>query len=92
MKTIGEVYLHVGNSGATLKVIDDGNGPEIHIETSSFGNLNQTTKIKTTRAALEQVEELFAIAKQQSFSPDYCHAAGLSEEKLYVKAEGSPKA
>lgn len=89
MKTIGEVYLHVGNSGATLKVVDDGNGPEVHIETSSFGNLNQTTKIKVTNAALEQLEEMFAIAKQQDFSPEYCHAAGLSEEKGLVKTSSS---
>lgn len=80
MKTLGEVYLHVSNSGATLKVVDDGHGPEIHIETSAFGNLNQTTKIKTTQAALGALEQLFNMAKQQTFSPHYVNPANLREE------------
>lgn len=76
MKIIGEVYLHVGNSGATFKVVDAGNGPELIIETSALGNLNQVTKIKTTRASMQALKELFAKADEHpSYSLEYCHAA-----------------
>lgn len=80
MKTIGEVYLHVGNSGATIEVVDAGSGPEIRILTSAFGNLTQSTQVKTTRTSLQALAKLFAAAAEYEFSPEYVHAANLREE------------
>lgn len=80
MKTIGEVYLHVGNSGATIEVVDSGHGPEIRILTSAFGNLTQSTQIMTDRVSLKALAKLFASAAEYDFSPQYVHAAHLREE------------
>lgn len=80
MKLIGDVYLHVGNSGALLRVVDDGNGPELHVETSAFGNLNQVTKIKTEKAAFVYLARLFSKAMEHDFSPEYVHAAHIRDD------------
>lgn len=80
MKTIGEVYLHVGNSGATISVVDDGQGPELRIGTSSFGNLIQGTVIKTNIAAFRALRDLFSKATEESYSAEYCNVAFVPTE------------
>jgi hypothetical protein len=77
-KIVGNVYLHVGNSGATIAVVDSGYGPMLQIKTSSFGNLNQTTEILTTRAGLVALRDMLDDALRLDghfFSAEYVHAA-----------------
>lgn len=67
---IGDVYLHVSNSGAKF-IIEDHRGPTIRIVTSSFGNLNQETKIMTTVEGLQKLRDLFDLALKHQFSEPY---------------------
>lgn len=76
MKKHGSVYLHVGNSGTTFKVIDEGYGPTVVVSTGAFGNINHEFKLYTTREGLAQLSELFGkAALEEGYSEPYCHAA-----------------
>ena len=79
MKKIGEVYCHVGNSGANFSVIDEGFGPTILVETSSFGNLQTSFKLLTDRASMRAIGEMLISASNRTadYSADYCHKARL---------------
>lgn len=83
MKNHGEVYLHVGNSGAKFKVIDEGHGPTIVVTTGAFGNLGQELKVHTTCEALAQLSKMFGkAALVEGYSEPYCHAAKPPGEHL----------
>jgi len=70
-----EIYLHVGNSGATIRVFD-AYGPTLEIETSSFGNLQHRFRLATTREGLVAIRDMLTKALEtQSFSEPYVHAA-----------------
>ncbi len=75
MKSIGEVYLHVGNSGVTFQVVDEGQGPTIIISTSSFGNLNHECKVYATTEGLKKIGEMFLDAASQGYSGEYVYPA-----------------
>lgn len=77
-KTIGKVYLHVSNSGASFFVKDLGYGPCIEIHTAAFGNLDHTLKIHATKEGLLKLSELFAQAAKEEYSEDYCNSAEYS--------------
>jgi hypothetical protein len=80
MRTIGEVYLHVGNGGVTFEVIDEGNGPTIVVSSSFFGNVKQELKIFTNKEGLEELTRLFRKASDfEGFSGEYCHLAEYSD-------------
>jgi hypothetical protein len=79
MKEIGEVYCHVGNSGAHFSVIDDGFGPTILVTSSSFGNLQTSFKLLTDRESLRAIGEMFTKAadRTEDYSADYCHKGAI---------------
>jgi len=74
-KTIGSVYMHICNSGATISIIDRGFGPTIKIGTSSFGNINNSTEIFTDKESLKELVKLFTKAIDEEYSNDYCNKA-----------------
>lgn len=75
-ETVAEVYLHVGNSGLTVKVVDAGYGPTLAFECSSFGNLTVRHETMTTVEGLKAVRDMLdrAIARGV-YSGPYCHPA-----------------
>ena len=74
-KIIKSIYLHVSNSGVTLSVIDSGNGPEIQIESASFGNLNHKLNILTNKESLSKLAKMFDEASKEEYSLEYCYSA-----------------
>lgn len=75
-KSVGEVYLHVSNSGVTFEVLDDPkHGPVVKVTTSTFGNLPTVTQVFTTEAGLAGLARLFEIATKRSYSKPYCFPA-----------------
>jgi hypothetical protein len=65
---VGSVYAHIGNSGVTFSVVDEGHGPQINIRSSTFGNNEIVQKVMADLAAL------FAKAAEHEFSEEYCNA------------------
>jgi len=79
-KVIGSVYWHVGNSGVTFKVIDEGYGPTLEIESSAFGNLVQKSKFYTDIKSLDALIRLLEQAKTKTYSEPYCCPASIPNE------------
>ncbi len=85
---IGEVYWHIGNSGVKFRVIDEGFGPTIEINTNAFSNIDQTLKIMTSAGSLQSLIDLLTKARDhQGYSKTYCHAALTEEESDRIRAE-----
>lgn len=77
---VAGVYLHVGNSGATFSVRDEGCGPVVRVESSSFGNLNLDFRVATDCAGLRALRDMLDKALAvQDYSPDYVHVAEYSD-------------
>jgi hypothetical protein len=74
---VGDVYLHVSNSGISFGIVDEGFGPTIKIHTSAFGNISQFISVHVDREALQKLSELFAKAANEDYTDEYCHAARL---------------
>ena len=75
---VGEVYCHIGNSGATFSVEDEGFGPTLRVETSAFGNIRQSNRIYLDKRAIRKLRELLQKAEDFSdYTEEYCHAAAL---------------
>lgn len=77
----GEVYLHIGNSGFTFRLNDEGFGPSIHINAGAFGHTMGDMKIHTNRESLEALRDLIEDALTQEFSPTYCEPARVRKVK-----------
>jgi hypothetical protein len=78
---VAETYLHVGNSGVTFSVEDEGFGPTVKIRTSAFGNLNHETKLLVSKEGLKAVKDVIERALQYGeFSSDYVHRAMTESE------------
>lgn len=88
MRSHGKVYLHVGNSGATIEVGDEGHGPTLQISTGAFGNLNHQLKIHTTKEGLLELAILFAKAADAMYSEPYCHAAAPVSQRRDRDSQG----
>jgi hypothetical protein len=96
-KVIEEQYLHIGNSGATFSVIDEGYGPTIKVRTSSFGNMQNEFRLHVQKSNLVELGKMFLAASGYTFSQDYCnateptaHLRGLfyGEENWHVMKDG----
>lgn len=73
-------YLHVCNSGVTFSITDE-YGPTITIETNAFGNLDNQTKIFTTKESLKKLGELFTKAANEEYlTKEYCSSAKCRDE------------
>lgn len=96
-KVIEEQYLHIGNSGATFTVIDDGYGPTIKVSSSSFGNMSNEFRLHVKKSNLVELGKMFLAASGYAFSKEYCnateesqHCRGLyyGEENWHVMKDG----
>jgi hypothetical protein len=75
-KEISSAYLHIGNSGVTFSVIDEGFGPCILIKSSTFGNNVIEQRVQVTTNELKVLAKLFDYASnKEGYSEPYCHAA-----------------
>jgi hypothetical protein len=73
---VAETYLHVGNSGLTVKVVDQGFGPTFVVESSSFGNLVLSHSTMTTVDGLRSIRDMLNVAIDHgNYSDVYSHAA-----------------
>lgn len=75
------MYCHVGNSGATFKMVDEGYGPTLIVKTSAFGNLQSTQKIFLDKNAVIALGGLFTEASNFKYSQNYCIAACARESE-----------
>lgn len=82
---LGRVYLHVCNSGATFSIVDEGWGPTIKVQTSTFGNLQQTLTIHTDADSLAVLGAMFVAASRANFSDTYCNKAEVSSANILGK-------
>jgi hypothetical protein len=80
---IGKTYWHVGNSGVTFKVIDEGFGPTFVIESGAFGNLDNTQKYFTDKPSLVALRDVLneAIA-YDDYSKEYVEPASVLKAKV----------
>lgn len=78
-KEITSAYLHIGNSGVTFSVIDEGFGPCIVIKSSSFGTNVIEQKIHVSKHELAVLSSLFDFASNKDYSEVYCNAARVTE-------------
>lgn len=80
-KIHGEIYLHVGNSGATFRVGDNEYGPVIEVFTSSHGNLRNTLEVMTDRESLVALGNMILEAAENVSGTRYvCPATMLDGE------------
>jgi|SRR5690606_16804625 len=74
-------YLHLSNSGITFSVCDRGHGPQIEINQSTFGNLQNKTVVCTNKDSLRKIGKMFIEASEQEYSKEYvCIAKDISDE------------
>ncbi len=73
---IDEVYLHISNGGVTFAVRDSGHGPEVVVESSTFGNNVITQKVLVAPRVLMRLAKMFVAAANHAaagkFSETYC--------------------
>jgi hypothetical protein len=75
-REIGSVYLHIGNSGVTIGVEDDGSGPMLHIQSSTFGNNVIDQRVHIDHDGLLALLRLFDYAiEYEGYSDTSCQAA-----------------
>lgn len=81
-RVVSTTYLHVSNSGVTVSVVDDGFGPALVVESSSFGNLVSKHKTYLSKDGLREVRDMLerAIA-HDGYSDTYCCAAHAPAER-----------
>jgi hypothetical protein len=85
---LGYVYLHVGNSGISFSVVDEGFGPTIKIHSSTFGNVDQTIRVHANVESLQVLGEMFTAAAQyKNFNENYCNNAYVSSAEIYQEEE-----
>jgi hypothetical protein len=73
------LYFHVGNSGFTFAVLDNGMGPEVEVSGSAFGHRMLHAQMLTTKEGLEALGRFFLEQSQRDFSAPYCHATEAPE-------------
>jgi hypothetical protein len=61
-REVASVYLHLGNGGATYKVIDAGNGPEFIAAINSFGAMDSEIRIETSPEGLRRIADMLHVA------------------------------
>lgn len=80
-KEVASAYFHIGNSGVTFSVVDEGFGPCIRISSSAFGNNQIKQDVLVTKNELLALAEMFAYACTKNYSEEYCHPARVSSTK-----------
>jgi hypothetical protein len=67
-KIIASSVFSIFNSSATIKVIDEGNGPTLVVCTSSYDNMFFSFKMRTDIKSLKKLGEMFINASKASYS------------------------
>lgn len=82
---VADLYLHVSNSGATIAIEDNGRGPEIAINMSTFGNLMGKIQLITVPQDLVNIGNMFLEAAKHEFSkfPKYTFWAQAVSNREY---------
>lgn len=75
MKKQGSVYWHVGNSGVTFEVVDEGHGPTLVVRSGAFGNLKSTFEARTDEYSMRLLGLMLLNAASRRYSEIYCHPA-----------------
>lgn len=75
-EAVEEMYMHIGNSGVTLSVCDEGFGPKLVLRQSTFGSSKSEVSVLTTKECIRAAAILLYKASFHDFSDEYCHAAG----------------
>lgn len=79
---VDSLFLDAGDGGVRVSVIDQ-HGPTIKIESSHFGNMNQSFFFMTDVNGLEAIRNMLDSAiKQHKFSKPYVNAAILDIRQL----------
>jgi hypothetical protein len=74
-RLISKTYHHLGNSGLTIKIEDNGWAPQLVIENSAFGNLKQRLNIHASEKSLRAIaHQLLDAAENESFDNEYTHS------------------
>lgn len=84
MPTVATTYLHIGNSGLSVSVLDGERGPTLEFHFSTFGHPAVTT-VHTSVEALREVGEMLLSAANSAhpWGEEYCCAARLSSSQRY---------
>lgn len=69
------LYFHIGNSGFTFRVEDNGQGPELVVSGSVFGHRMLHTQMFTTASGLAALGSFLVEQSKREFSAPYCHVA-----------------
>jgi hypothetical protein len=86
---LGKVYWHVGNSGVTFEIVDEGLGPTLIVSTSSFGNLVNEQKFYTDIKSLDALRMLLEKAvEHEGWSKMYVVPAKIHDSDYVKAAEG----
>jgi hypothetical protein len=91
---VAKIYMHLSNGGATLRVVDAGNGPEFHVEIGSFGMMDSEIRFETSPEGLRRIGEMLLYAAgHEGYSQHYDASGGLQlpdvdrEMPLYWKKQ-----
>lgn len=83
IKEIASTYWHIGNSGVSFGIIDNGNGPCFTVQSSSFGNMQTIQKFYTDKKSLEALRDIIDIAlKHEGFSEEYVEKAEVQDYEI----------
>lgn len=96
--SVGSVYLHMGDGGVTLEILDNSmRGPVIKITSSFWGNVLSTLTLTTTWEGLNALKNLFEAASIRDYSEEAIHAGRplcrytVDENEAVLKEEPSAK-
>lgn len=69
------LYFHIGNSGVTFRVEDNGRGPELVVSGSVFGHQMLRSQMFTTTSGLAALGHFLVEQSRREFSAPYCNVA-----------------
>lgn len=86
------LYFHIGNSGFSVSIEDNGNGPEFIFEGGAFGHQMVRSQMLTTKEGLRELGAFLVEQSAREFSAPYCHATEMPEPRRVDAAERSQPA
>lgn len=80
---IGKTHLNLGNGGFRLKVLDNGHGPEIQMDTGFLGGMDSTMQLKLEKPSfLGLASTLYKGYLHEDYSGDYPYTHSLDYSDL----------
>ena len=88
--SLAQTYLHVGNGGVNIAVLDGSEGPTLQVILSTFGHPATTTVYTSVEAIREVGEMLLSVANSDhQWQKPYCNHARLTHSRRYGQDEVS---